>query len=238
MGGLKKHLPITYWTFLIGGLAIAGIPPLAGFFSKDEILAAAAVREQWALCAVGLVTAGIDRLLHVPRLLPDLPRQLPRHARAEHHLHESPPSMTVPLWSSPSARSSPASPASRGASSGRDSTSSTPGGSGLPRAVVAGSRACRSPSTRPRPRAGDRPHRCCRWRSPPPASCSPGASTAGRTVAREGACPRCPRSDRGPGPASWRARQQVLRRRALRPRSSCGRWPGSRASSGRWSTPS
>jgi NADH-quinone oxidoreductase subunit L len=38
MGGLKKHLPITYWTFLIGAIAIAGVPPLAGFFSKDEIL--------------------------------------------------------------------------------------------------------------------------------------------------------------------------------------------------------
>ena len=38
MGGLKKYLPITYWTFLIGAVAIAGIPPLAGFFSKDEIL--------------------------------------------------------------------------------------------------------------------------------------------------------------------------------------------------------
>ena len=41
MGGLRKYMPITHWTFLIGCLAIAGIPPFAGFFSKDEILAAA-----------------------------------------------------------------------------------------------------------------------------------------------------------------------------------------------------
>ena len=38
MGGLRKELPITYWTFLIGALAIAGVPLLSGFFSKDEIL--------------------------------------------------------------------------------------------------------------------------------------------------------------------------------------------------------
>lgn len=41
MGGLRKKLPITHITFLIGCLAIAGIPPFAGFFSKDEILTAA-----------------------------------------------------------------------------------------------------------------------------------------------------------------------------------------------------
>src|SRR5437588_12415809 len=38
MGGLRRELPVTYWTFLIGALAIAGVPGLAGFFSKDEIL--------------------------------------------------------------------------------------------------------------------------------------------------------------------------------------------------------
>ena len=44
MGGLKKNMPTTYRTFLIGTLAIAGIPPLAGFFSKDEILCHASSR--------------------------------------------------------------------------------------------------------------------------------------------------------------------------------------------------
>jgi NADH-quinone oxidoreductase subunit L len=43
MGGLRKHMPITFWTFLIGSAALAGIPPLAGFWSKDEILAGAGV---------------------------------------------------------------------------------------------------------------------------------------------------------------------------------------------------
>ena len=38
MGGLKNYMPVTYWTFLVSTLAIAGIPPLSGFFSKDEVL--------------------------------------------------------------------------------------------------------------------------------------------------------------------------------------------------------
>ena len=41
MGGLRKKMPVTFWVYLIGALALAGIAPLAGFFSKDEILAAA-----------------------------------------------------------------------------------------------------------------------------------------------------------------------------------------------------
>ena len=57
MGGLKKDLPITYWTFLIGAIAIAGVPPLAGFFSKDEILFKSFSSGHTWLWAVGLLTA-------------------------------------------------------------------------------------------------------------------------------------------------------------------------------------
>jgi NADH-quinone oxidoreductase subunit L len=57
MGGLKRELPITYWTFLVGALAIAGVPPLAGFFSKDEILFYAFYEGHTLLWAIGLLTA-------------------------------------------------------------------------------------------------------------------------------------------------------------------------------------
>jgi NADH-quinone oxidoreductase subunit L len=57
MGGLRKGLPITYWTFVVGALAIAGVPGLAGFFSKDEILFTVFLEGHTVLWAVGAVTA-------------------------------------------------------------------------------------------------------------------------------------------------------------------------------------
>jgi NADH-quinone oxidoreductase subunit L len=59
MGGLRKRIPITFWTMTMGVFAIAGIPPLAGFFSKDEILYQAFVSGNKFLWFVGLVTAGM-----------------------------------------------------------------------------------------------------------------------------------------------------------------------------------
>jgi NADH-quinone oxidoreductase subunit L len=60
MGGLKKYLPITYWTFVVGAVAIAGIPPLAGFFSKDEILYKTFIAHtpgHYLFWAIGIVTS-------------------------------------------------------------------------------------------------------------------------------------------------------------------------------------
>jgi NADH-quinone oxidoreductase subunit L len=57
MGGLRRHLPITYWTFLIGSLAIAGVPGLAGFFSKDEILYETFREGHTLLWVVGALTS-------------------------------------------------------------------------------------------------------------------------------------------------------------------------------------
>jgi NADH-quinone oxidoreductase subunit L len=57
MGGLKKELPVTYWTFLIGAIAIAGVPGLSGFFSKDEILFRTFASGHTLLWAIGLITS-------------------------------------------------------------------------------------------------------------------------------------------------------------------------------------
>jgi NADH-quinone oxidoreductase subunit L len=70
MGGLKKHLPITYWTFLIASIAIAGVPLLAGFFSKDEILFETFLHGHQLLWGIGVLTSLLTatymfRLVHL-----------------------------------------------------------------------------------------------------------------------------------------------------------------------------
>jgi NADH-quinone oxidoreductase subunit L len=98
MGGLKKYLPATHLTFFIGCLAIAGVPGLAGFFSKDEILHAAAGEHHWVLYAVGLITAGLTAFYMFRAFYMTFHGTFRGTHEQEHHLHESPPSMTIPLW--------------------------------------------------------------------------------------------------------------------------------------------
>jgi NADH-quinone oxidoreductase subunit L len=98
MGGLRKKIPITYWTMLIATLAIAGLPPFAGFFSKDEILGAAKSGPHatlW-LWIVGVVAAGLTSFYMFRLLFLTFFRQ-PRFDEHHVHVHESPLKMTIPL---------------------------------------------------------------------------------------------------------------------------------------------
>jgi NADH-quinone oxidoreductase subunit L len=100
MGGLKSKLPITYRTFLIASLTIAGIPPLAAFFSKDAILAAAygaGGTIDRILWAVGLFTAGLTAFYMFRLVSQTFEGSFRGTPEQEHHLHESPASMTAPL---------------------------------------------------------------------------------------------------------------------------------------------
>ena len=82
MGGLRKDLPVTYWTFLVGALAIAGVPLLSGFFSKDEILYRAYASGHWYLWFFASVASLLTALLHVPPGVPDVPRRAGRRSRS------------------------------------------------------------------------------------------------------------------------------------------------------------
>lgn len=97
MGGLKKYLPITHLTFLLGCIAIAGIPPFSGFFSKDEILAAAYAANP-VYWVVGVITAGMTAFymfrLYATTFLGQFRGGEHLHG---HHPHESPAAMTIPL---------------------------------------------------------------------------------------------------------------------------------------------
>jgi NADH-quinone oxidoreductase subunit L len=96
MGALAKKIPTTYRTMLIATLAIAGIPPLAGFFSKDEILGRA-FGVNHLLWLVGWITAGVTAFYMFRLLFLTFHGESRVSPEAEHHIHESPASMTVPL---------------------------------------------------------------------------------------------------------------------------------------------
>jgi NADH-quinone oxidoreductase subunit L len=97
MGGLRKYLPTTYWTFAVAALAISGIPPLAGFFSKDQILSEVAARGLWPLYVVGLLTAGLTACYMFRAVFLTFWGEFRGSEEERHHLHESPRIMTVPL---------------------------------------------------------------------------------------------------------------------------------------------
>jgi NADH-quinone oxidoreductase subunit L len=97
MGGLKAKLPTTYRTFLVAALAISGIPPLAGFFSKDAILSGVFEAHRYVLFAIGLLTAALTAFYMLRLVSLTFEGSFRGSPEQEHHLHESPPTMTIPL---------------------------------------------------------------------------------------------------------------------------------------------
>jgi NADH-quinone oxidoreductase subunit L len=96
MGALSKKIPITYWTMLIAALAIAGIFPFAGFISKDLILGKAYEKDA-LLWAIGYFTAGMTAFYMFRLIFMTFHGNSRVDHEVEHHIHESPKSMLVPL---------------------------------------------------------------------------------------------------------------------------------------------
>lgn len=100
MGGLKKYMPVTYWTMLLASLSISGIPGFAGFFSKDEILWLAysgpspVGKFVWA---IGTLVAFLTAFYSFRLIFLTFHGKFRGTHEQEHHLHESPKSMTIPL---------------------------------------------------------------------------------------------------------------------------------------------
>jgi len=93
MGGLRKAMPVTFWTFLIGSAALAGIPPLSGFWSKDEIISTAFKTGHNLVFVVALLTAILTAFYMTRAVLLTFYGEY----RGQGHLHESPANMTGPL---------------------------------------------------------------------------------------------------------------------------------------------
>jgi len=97
MGGLKKYLPYTYPTFLIGAIAIAGVPFLSGFFSKDAILTSAFAQGQYLVWALGLLGAVLTAFYMFRLIFLTFHGKERIEPEVKKHIHESPPVMTTPL---------------------------------------------------------------------------------------------------------------------------------------------
>jgi NADH-quinone oxidoreductase subunit L len=96
MGGLGKYMPITQFTLTIAALALSGIFPLAGFWSKDEIIGAAFLKQYYLVFAVGIIVAGMTAFYSFRMIFMTFSGK----ERFEHHaihVHESPSVMTIPL---------------------------------------------------------------------------------------------------------------------------------------------
>ncbi len=99
MGGLKKYIPITFWCFLAGTLAISGIPLFSGFFSKDEILwkAFSSSHGHFLLWLVGVFTAGLTAFYMFRVVFLTFLGKSRVDPQIQAHIHEAPRSMTIPL---------------------------------------------------------------------------------------------------------------------------------------------
>lgn len=97
MGGLKKFMPKTYWTFVIGSLSLAGIVPLAGFWSKDEILATLDYEGYSLFMYIAIAGAFVTAFYMTRAVYLTFHGEYKGPQDSAHHPHESPSSMTTPL---------------------------------------------------------------------------------------------------------------------------------------------
>ncbi len=97
MGGLRKKLPLTFWTMMVGALANVGLFPFAGFWAKDEILGGAFSGHYYVVWLVGLVTAFVTAVFMFRLMFLTFWGENRADAEVQHHIHESSAVMTVPL---------------------------------------------------------------------------------------------------------------------------------------------
>jgi NADH-quinone oxidoreductase subunit L len=96
MGGLKKWMSITFWTFMLSSIAIAGVPPFSGFFSKDEILAHVFEANK-LLWVIGSLASFLTAFYMFRLVFLTFFGKFRGTHEQEHHLHESPATITIPL---------------------------------------------------------------------------------------------------------------------------------------------